>query len=336
MSAAPREQVLSHPVFTIKTEADGEQTAISEGWSQVVYKVAPTQFRFEKETLRFSDNLFIEHKILREGSARLSGYINEGRLSFLIFKSDNAKFLGHSSKEDLMSLSFSGSNWDAIGAAPAESFSLQTNAAITERILSKENAELLKKRMSKNGRLEALILPLTPEAEPLSQALKQGISFAKNTDFSIETSEKLIWLEQDLIELTSILMDQFLNADVINLPSRQTTKRKIAQDIEEMLWQEPIDSDAEISLDMLVDHFNYSRRQIQMAIDENFGMGFVAFKRLIRLHQAHQKLKEKPKKVQIQQIAKNYEFLNHGRFSGYYKEMFGIEPLKMTKNLRRP
>lgn len=325
---------MSRPIFTIKTEADGEQAASSEGWGHKIYKVSPDQLRFQKKTLRFSDNLFIEHKVMHAGSARMTGRIGEGRLSLLFFQSENAKFLGYSTKENLMSLSFSGSNWDAVATAPAESFSLQANSVITETILPKKNAELLKKRMSKNGRSEALILPLISEAKPLSHALKQGFYLAKNANFETESEEKLIWLEQDLIELASVLMDQFLKADVITLPSSQIIKRKIANEIEEMLWLDPEDSEIQISLQTLVEHFNYSRRQIQMAIEENFGMGFVALKRLIRLHQAHQKLKAKPKRVQIQQIARNYEFLNHGRFSGYYKEMFGVEPLKMTKNLK--
>ena len=325
---------MSHPTFTIKTEADGEQSGSSEGWTHNNYRLSPGKVSFEIETLRFSDNLFIEHKIFHEGSGRISGQINDGRLSLLFFKIENSKVLSHSFKEDLMSLSFSGSSWDATINAPAESFSLQTNSLVTETILPKENAELLKKRMSITGKFQALILPLNPEAEILLHALKQGIHIAKSNTSEVETSEKLIWLEQDLIELASVVLDQFLTSEPVSLPGGQLTKRKIAQNIEEMLWQDPADSEIEISLDTLVDHFNYSRRQIQMAIEENFGIGFVALKRIIRLYQAHQKLKEKPKRVQIQQIARDYEFLNHGRFSGYYKEMFGVEPLKMTKNLK--
>jgi AraC-like DNA-binding protein len=322
------------PTFTIKTQADGEQAASSEGWSHNNYRLSPGKVSYEIETLRFSDNLFIEHKILHEGSGRITGKINDGRLSLLFFKIGNSKVLSHSFKEDLMSLSFSGSSWDATINAPAESFSLQTNSLVTETILPKENAELLKKKMSITGKYEALILPLNPEAQILLQALKQGIHLAKSNASEVETSEKLIWLEQDLIELTCVVLDQFLTSEPVFLPSGQLIKRKIAQNIEEMLWQDPADSEIELSLDALVDHFYYSRRQIQMAVEENFGIGFVALKRIIRLYQAHQKLKDKPKRVQIQQIARDYEFLNHGRFSGYYKEMFGIEPIKMTKNLK--
>jgi len=170
---------MSRPTFTIKTEADGEQAGLSEGWSNISYKFSSHLLRFEKETLRFSDRLFIEHKTLHEGSARITGCIDEGRMSLLFFKSDKAKFLGHSSKEDLMSLSFSGSSWDAVVSALAESFSLQTNSIITETIIPTEHAILIKKKMSKTGRLEALISSMIPEAEPLSQALKQGIYFAK-------------------------------------------------------------------------------------------------------------------------------------------------------------
>ena len=325
---------MSRPTFTIKTEADGEQAGSSEGWSHNNYRLSPGKVSFEIETLRFSDNLFIEHKIFHEGSGRISGQINDGRLCLLFFKIENSKVLSHSFKEDLMSLAFSGSSWDATINAPAESFSLQINSLVTQTILPKENAELLKKRMSITGKCEALILPLKPEAEILLHALKQGIHLAKSNASEVETSETLIWLEQDLIELASVVLDQFLTSEPVSLPGGQLTKRKIAQNIEEMLWQDPTDSEIEISLDTLVDHFNYSRRQIQMAIEENFSIGFVALKRIIRLYQAHQKLKEKPKRVQIQQIARDYEFLNHGRFSGYYKEMFGIEPLKMTKNLK--
>jgi len=47
----------------------------------------------------------------------------------------------------------------------------------------------------------------------------------KKTNFEAETPEKLIWLEQDLIELASVLMDRFLKTKMIDLQYFQFARK---------------------------------------------------------------------------------------------------------------
>jgi AraC-like DNA-binding protein len=103
-------------------------------------------------------------------------------------------------------------------------------------------------------------------------------------------------------------------------------RRRVAREVEALLWAEPGSTGlARVSLDAVANRLNFSRRSVQLALQDEFGLGFVALKRAIRLQQVRAALR-RGGDAGIGHIAKHHEFQHLSRFSGQYKKMFGFSP----------
>lgn len=104
-------------------------------------------------------------------------------------------------------------------------------------------------------------------------------------------------------------------------------RRMIALAIEKTLWNGPHvrTSEQDLSLDDFAEQYQVSRRTIQLAVQENFGMGFTALRRTIRLHQVRRAMNELPHK-NVSELAMEFFFNHLGRFSREYFEAFGVLP----------
>ena len=83
-------------------------------------------------------------------------------------------------------------------------------------------------------------------------------------------------------------------------------------------------------------HFNVSRRSLHRAFDDVLGLGPVTFLRHKRLCAIHSALKDSdPATVTVGQVAMQQGFIELGRFSHYYRSLFGEYPSE-TLGLRHP
>lgn len=132
----------------------------------------------------------------------------------------------------------------------------------------------------------------------------------------------------EIIDMSAECVDEMLKDERNVIPDETPDKRiRLAQEVEAMLWRSasPAGPDP-LSLDKAAQALGCSRRSVQQAVNEVFGMGFVALKRAIRLHQADALLKEGVQPGEIARIARAYEFNHASRFSQYYREFFGVLP----------
>jgi AraC-like DNA-binding protein len=83
-------------------------------------------------------------------------------------------------------------------------------------------------------------------------------------------------------------------------------------------------------------HFNVSRRSLHRAFDDVLGLGPVTFLRHKRLCAIHSALKDSdPATVTVAEVAMQQGFIELGRFSHYYRSLFGEYPSE-TLGLRHP
>ena len=83
-------------------------------------------------------------------------------------------------------------------------------------------------------------------------------------------------------------------------------------------------------------HFNVSRRSLHRAFDDVLGLGPVTFLRHKRLCAIHSALRDSdPATVTVAQVAMQQGFIELGRFSHYYRSLFGEYPSE-TLGLRHP
>jgi AraC family ethanolamine operon transcriptional activator len=76
-----------------------------------------------------------------------------------------------------------------------------------------------------------------------------------------------------------------------------------------------------------------SIRSIQLAVEEYFGINFVRFGRLVRLHQVHSAL-VLGLANNVSEAATQHGFWHLGRFSRYYREVFGEPPSQTVRGAR--
>ncbi len=128
-------------------------------------------------------------------------------------------------------------------------------------------------------------------------------------------------------------MDQFNGGGSNSFGEKQ--RHNLAVDVERILWRFNVDELAdEITLDYLAATLNISRRNIQASIMEQFGVGFVELKRVIRLQQFREALIKSDRKPAIGVLAEKHGFSHFGRFAGYYKDFYGETPSQTLQAIK--
>lgn len=324
---------MNYPTFVETRLRAGEQLPSPVGWEQRIYQAQPGPFSFGKKTLNLSEELFVEEIDLSEGSIRVDGVIAEDRLQIGIFESGNYRLLGSGGSLHTSTLSYGGSLWDAIAAAPSRGVTFNAGAGLTQKIISEDSGKILISAMTDMDDFSSLVLPLNDSIRKLSKMINQALSLAQSGSVEQSGQINFCWFEEALIESACEIVDELTEKK-----SGQIIKKKntylIAHKIEDMLWEEPGKLGVDLDLEYLVNYLDCSRRQIQLALHEHFGTGFVALKRLVRLHQLNEKLGSSSSEKKIADLATEHNFDHLGRFSGYYREMFGATPQEARRKLR--
>lgn len=112
-------------------------------------------------------------------------------------------------------------------------------------------------------------------------------------------------------------------------------RRDIALSVQKILWDGPDAdrSERDLTLDDLAERRQVSRRTVQLAVQENFNMGFTALRRMIRLHQVRRAINEQPHK-NVSELAMQFYFNHLGRFSRDYFDTFGVLPSEEIRRTR--
>ena len=88
-----------------------------------------------------------------------------------------------------------------------------------------------------------------------------------------------------------------------------------------------------MTLGAAASELNVSIRSIQLAVEEHFGVSFVRLARLVRLHQVHGAL-VLGLATSVSEAATRHGFWHLGRFSRYYREVFGQPPSQTVRSGR--
>lgn len=316
------------PSQTNRTKADGETVLTSDGWMRRFYKVSSGDFRINRKNLRICDDLSVEEIVLDEGSLRIDGVLGDGELQICLIESKEYRLLGLTASNPLQTVLYDGAFWDVTLVSPAQLITLNAANALTAKILHGASGEALRSKMricDGENRQEALVLPMTRQSALLSQSIKQCLALSTFTDFREADCLALNWMRDDLIEIAASVIDALEELEGPIFTVGQRHRRLIAKEIENTLWLSPIEIENGTSLDDFSYNFGCSRRSIQQAVHETFGISFTALRRSIRLHQAKSSIGAMPEKS-VMQIAHEHDFYNAGRFAAYYKDFFGRSP----------
>ncbi len=104
----------------------------------------------------------------------------------------------------------------------------------------------------------------------------------------------------------------------------QLRRRELARAVERLLLARL--GGRELSVQELAALFEVSRTTLNQALQDEFGMGYVALLRQRRLLQVRLALAQDPEGVVLAQLARQAGFDQPGRFSRYYRDAFGRLP----------
>lgn len=104
------------------------------------------------------------------------------------------------------------------------------------------------------------------------------------------------------------------------VPKRERKALSVVRSVEQFMWQ---NVDEPLTLDRIGEHVHCRMRSLIHSFKDSFGVGPIAYLKILRLNEAHRRLRESRGNVRIFDIAVGLGFWHMGHFSADYKRMFG-------------
>lgn len=309
--------------LTFATDPDGAAAIMPGGWRPRVYRLNAGRLHLTRKYLELAPGLSLEELRLVAGCVRVDGVFDPGVLKIGFLETEEMRVLGCRVSNVVLGVGCGGARFDSVGAVPGVALTLNFSPALARRVVSDDVLPRLLSRLCGPSGLSTLLYPVTPKAFSLRHEMRRLLALAETgapgAAWPHDAPEAVVAACADLI-------DETLRSS-LEIPLLAAGRRRdLALSVERLLWEGPSSCQpGKFSLDDASQRLGRSRRSIQLALHEEFGMGFVALKRAIRLQQAHAVLKNEPR-IGIGEIARAHEFFHQSRFSKHYREMFGVLP----------
>ncbi len=283
-----------------------------------LYRLQAGEFRLTHAALQLGPDLVLDDYCLLKGALRIGGVVLRPQTFALAFiETDEARIQGTPVRV-AMALCLGGARLEGAAYSSGRALALTISETLGGDIIPEGLPDMWRRSGSPDK--ETVLFPVTPTGLRLKEALERVLRGAQQGRFGPDD-------RQVLIERSAATLHEIASgAPALETPHAER-RRILARDVEQLLWESPLlGVSRRLSLDDAAKRLRRSRRSIQLALHEELGLGFVALKRAIRLHQVHAILKVEPRQNGIGQIAKAHEFNHLSRFARHYREMFGVLP----------
>jgi AraC-like DNA-binding protein len=333
-----------------------ERFVSPQDWDFSIYSFDPKSFWYSKTNLPLSEDFEIVRYDFR-GQVRFNaGLKRRGlQLNFIdSYSTVEARLQGIGEIDSILMITIGGYDWDGLSDVGALGIELNFSEKLANQILVPEILFAMEKLGKFYGSGRSIVVRPSRAALRLKQrAMKflggfdsaTGIRFDDvNSNLDIPAIEIPVMTQEDktfnheiLVEMSRNVIHEITDNDVLNHMVSSKARRDLALRIEELLWAHPSERSylKDLSLDELSIRLNASRRTLQLCIQEQFGVGFIAFRKIIRLYQIRAELIRENSYKSITSVANDYHVNHLGRFSKEYKEFFGNLPSK-DNQLRKP
>ncbi|MEK4032584.1 helix-turn-helix domain-containing protein [Methylocystis sp. IM3] len=292
-----------------------------------LYRLKGGALHLARACLAFGCGVSIQEIRLLGGGLRIDGRIAAGALKIVFVKAEEIRLLGARVSGEAVALACGGGALHLAANLPASALSIHFSPAAVQRIVAQATTPELRRRLEAPLDFEPLLSCVTPSARALEKSARRLLAGGESGEENLARRppppewDAMVGLSADLLR----------EADAVGrtpAPRGARRRRRLALTIENLLWEAPHAGESRrLSLEDAARRLRCSRRSIQLAVQEEFGLGFVELKRAIRLHQVHAALRrERCGPYGVGRIAKAHEFNHLGRFAGHYREMFGVLP----------
>lgn len=317
-------------------------------WNFLIYSLEPQSFWFSKTSLTLSDDLEIIRYDFRGRNRYKAGLKRRHGLQLAFIDSYStiqARLQGMCMIDSILMITIGGHDWDGLSSVGVLATELNFSERLANRILDPEAIFTLKNMKKTFGSGRSIVLRPSKAALRLKKLtmkllrkfdVETGIDFddvyssldLPSIDVTGTAQEEIAFNHDALVEMSQNVMNEITHENVLEFQLSSEKRRNIALKIEELLWRHPNTRNdfADFDLEELCHLFNVSRRTIQLSIQEQFGLGFLAFKKIIRMHQIRDQLLKAKSPMNIGSISLKYGQTHAGRFSNDYKLFFGNYP----------
>jgi AraC-like DNA-binding protein len=299
------------------------------GWTQVVYRLAEGPFRYEVVRVDLGDGLEVEHARF-VGATRLVATLAADAVHLLFPYGRDLRLSGVAVEQKLVVVSPPGVQFEGSTQVEGCGFDLVARGASFASLLE---SGLAGAPLLTPGRT-ALVMHETPAAEALRLALEGYFSLLETREDLALEAERVLRARDDLLELMRLTLMSLTAPGELELKGTHPRRRELAVSVEEWLWRQLDDPLAPpMTLGAAARDLDISVRSIQLAVEEHFGVSFVRLSRLVRLHQVHGAL-VLGAATSVSEVATRHGFWHLGRFSRYYREVFGQPPSRTVRGAR--
>jgi AraC-like DNA-binding protein len=291
-----------------------------------IYRLHAGALDLTRAYLALSRGVSVQEIRLRAGGVRIDGRISPGALKIVFLRAEEIRVLGNRVSGEAMAIAYGGSRLDVAANRPGSAVALYFSPAVARCVVTEEALPALRRRMEGPLGLETLLSPVTQRGRALARSARGLLEQARQKGAWTRAWPPALEAEA-VVETSAALIRDILGDDRSAAQTSVKRRRELALMVENLLWETPFDDGLRrLSLDDAAVRLRCSRRSIQLALQDEFGLGFTALKRLIRLQQVHAILRRRPAGRGVGRVAKAYEFNHLGRFAGHYRDMFGVLP----------
>lgn len=326
---------------------DQDRFLAPSGWDFTIYSFDPKNFWYSKTNLPVSESCEIVRYDFRSRVRFRAGQKKNGlQINFIDSYSTTASRLQGMGKIDsIVMITLGGHDWDGISDVGALGIELNFDEDATGRILSDQARFSLEMMAGVFGskrsvvvrpsraalRLKELALHFLGEFDKGAGVVYDDYgSSAEHPSLSIPSllDDLSGFGEQTLLEMSRNVVEEISLGDMAGERLSSATRREIALKVEQILWESPLarDSDRDVDLNEICEQFKISRRTVQVTLQEQFGVGFVALRKMVRLHQLRAAIRSERGVKTVSGLGASFYRSSFGRLSAEYKDMFGALP----------
>lgn len=302
---------LSPRVHPLCAKDPGDLVSTARGaWDGVAYRIAPGAFLFRGRRVYFGPRVCTESWRC-DGPVRARLRLVPAAVHLGFMEGDDLRVRGRTLPGAAMAVTVGGAMLDASNRGATRGLGVSVDGS------SLDAALVASWRARADG--ETLLLPIEGAASALRDRLQSMDAGPVGQDFdAVGTTSSLIAAVEDALR-------DSLGRAGLHLATGGRRRHALAAAAEQLIWDrvrapEPGDT----SLDALCDVLGTTRRTLQLAFQEHFGVNFGLITRAARLQRVRDELRAGVASVSDTAFRHGFEHL--GRFAGYYRDFYGENP----------
>ena len=321
--------------------SDAELFATPGLWDLRAYSVTPITLKFTLASLELAPGIRIGRTFV-DGHLRARGaFCGEGvHLEFAEMRSQRAYLQALSAVQSAAVVTPAGCLLDGLSSHWAESFSIHLDAARTTAILDDDLRAKLGVLIAGSSGPRALVAGVTRAGHQLRRRIREMLAHVEAQasaaappgaayvfDLCADARQLFAGYGEALLEMAHTVIAEACSGAFAPVARPASVRVEIARQVEALLWAPPaLDRDEDVSLDEIAQRLKISRRTIQIALQEFFGLGYLAYRRLVRLHQLREAIARQDGKASLTRLGHDFHFTHFGRLAADYRALFGRLP----------